>query len=232
MIPATSRRPSHWLALAAGLVLIIGCNDSGGTGTTPDYAITLAPPSLSIVPGEAAATTVTIDRTDFAGEVALSLSGTPAGVTASFDPVTTTGDASTLTLSVGGATSPGTYNMSVRGTASVGNRSRQLALTVTDPPSSFTLSLAPSALTIAQGGSNGSGVIITRTDFTGAVTLALSGAPAGVTWTFDPVAPTGLGSTLTITVGPAVTPGVYDLTVSGTGSVGNDSAILTLTVTN
>ena len=122
--------------------------------------------------------------------------------------------------------------MSVRGTASVGNRSRQLALTVTDPPSSFSLSLAPSALTIAQGASNGSGVIITRTAFTGAVTLALSGAPAGVTGTFDPVAPTGIGSTLTITVGPAVTPGVYDLTVSGTGSVGNDSAILTLTVTN
>ena len=231
MTPASFLRPHRWLTLLAGFALLAGCSDSGGTGTTPDYTITLAPSTLSVVPGAQDVSTVTINRTDFAGDVTLSLSGAPIGVTASFDPVITAGTTSTLTLTVGGTTAPGNYNMAVRGAASIGDRSRQLALTVADPPPSFSLSLAPSELTIAQGNSNGSGVIITRTDFTGAVTLGLTGAPAGVTWTFDPVAPTGVGSTLTITVGAATPPGVYDITVSGTGSVGNDSAVLILTVT-
>ncbi len=231
MTDVPSPRPLRWLALAAGLVLVAGCSDSGGTGTTPDYSLSVAPSSLTIVPGDAATTTVTIDRTDFTGDVTLSTSGTPTGVTGSFAPVTTTGTTSTLTLSVGGGTTPGDYNMVVRGTGSAGDRARQLAITIAPPPPSFVLSVAPAAITIAQGTSATTGVILTRTDFTGAVTLSMLGAPAGVTEIFDPAAPTGNGSLLTVTVGGAVPPGIYDITVSGTGSVGDDAALLTLTVT-
>lgn len=243
MIAYNSLSPRRWMArlagrwsragvaLAAGLALVAGCSDSGGTGTTPDYTLTLSPSSITIIPGEQDVTTVTINRTDFTGEVTLSLSGAPVGVTPSFDPVVTTGNTSTLTLTVGGATVSGNYNMSVRGTASVADRARQLALTVAPAPPSFSLAVDPSALTIAQGASNTTGVNITRTDFTGPVTLSLSGAPAGVTWDFSPPAPTGNGSVLTVNVGVATTPGVYDITVLGTGTVGNDSAVFTLTVT-
>ena len=65
---------------------------------------------------------------------------------------------------------------------------------------------------------------------TGAVTLSLGGAPAGVTGSFNPAAPTGTSSTLTVSVEAAVAPGVYNLTVDGTGTPGNRSTALTLTV--
>jgi hypothetical protein len=59
------------------------------------------------------------------------------------------------------------------------------------------------------------------------VTLSLGGAPAGVTGSFNPAAPTGTSSTLTVTVGAAVAAGVYNLTVDGTGTAGNRSTPLT-----
>src|SRR5206468_12235424 len=74
-------------------------------------------------------------------------------------------------------------------------------------------------------------VTITRTNFTGAVTLSLGSAPAGVTGSFDPATPTGTSSTLTVSVAAAVAPGVYNLTVDGTGTPGSRSTPLTLTVT-
>src|SRR5207249_6990491 len=47
---------------------------------------------------------------------------------------------------------------------------------------------------------------------------------------FNPTAPTGTSSTLTVSVGAAVAAGVYNLTVDGTGTPGNRSTPLTLTV--
>src|SRR5207247_4878342 len=100
----------------------------------------------------------------------------------------------------------------------------------TGPAVDYTLSLAPAALTIVQGANGTTTVTITRTSFTDAVTLSLGNAPAGVTGSFNPSAPTGTSSTLTVSVGMAVAPGVYNLTVNGTGSPGNRSTPLTLTV--
>src|SRR2546430_5531305 len=65
------------------------------------------------------------------------------------------------------------------------------------PAPDYTLSLAPTALTIGQGATGNTTVTITRTNFTGAVTLSLGSAPAGVTGSFSPAAPTGTSSTLT-----------------------------------
>lgn len=219
------------LVLMAVAAVAAGCNDSGGTGTTPDYAITLEPTSLTLLPGEAATTTVTLTRTDFDGEITLSTSGTPAGVSGSFDPAVTTGNSSVLTVGAIAGTTPGDYTMIVRGNSAAGSRARQLAITVSPPLPTYEMAIDPGVLTIAQGGSATTGVNITRTDFTGAVTLTLTNAPAGVTGSFNPPAPTGNGSVLTVTVGAAVPPGNYDLTVEGVGSVGDRSAGFLLTVT-
>src|SRR3989440_50225 len=100
----------------------------------------------------------------------------------------------------------------------------------TGPGADYTLSLAPAALTIVQGAPGTSAVTITRPNFPGPVTLSLGSAPAGVTGSFSPAAPTGTNSTLTVSVGAAVAPGVYNLTVDGTGTSGNRSTPLTLTV--
>src|SRR6266436_6653113 len=76
----------------------------------------------------------------------------------------------------------------------------------TGPGADYTLSLTPAALTVIQGATGTATVTITRTNFNGVVPLSLGGAPAGVTGSFDPAAPTGTTSTLTVTVGGAVAP--------------------------
>ena len=92
------------------------------------------------------------------------------------------------------------------------------------------LSRTPSALTILPGGTGTTTVNLTRTNFTGAAMLSLSGAPGGVTGSFSPAAPTGTSSTLTVNVGSGVPTGTYFLTVDGTGSAGHRSTPLSLTV--
>jgi len=201
------------------------------TAAAADYSLSLTPAALTIVQGANGNTAVTLTRTNFTGAVTLSLVGAPAGVTGVFVPAAPTGTSSTLTVSVGGTVTPGVYNLTVDGTGTPGNRSTALTLTVTAAAANYSLSLTPAALTIVQGANGNTAVTLTRTNFTGAVTLSLGGAPAGVTGVFVPAAPTGTSSTLTVSVGAAVTPGVYNLTVDGTGTPGNRSTALTLTVT-
>src|SRR5204862_2006752 len=198
-------------------------------GAAPDYSLSLAPAALTIDQGATGTTTVTIARTNFTGAVTLSLGNAPTGVTGSFNPAAPTGTSSTLTVSVGAAVAAGTYNLTVDGTGAPGNRSTPLTLTVS-APGDYTLSLTPAELTVEQGAMGTATVTITRTNFTGAVTLSLGSAPSGVTGSFNPAAPTGTSSTLTVSVGAAVAPGVYNLTVDGTGTPGNRSTPLTLTV--
>src|SRR3989454_93914 len=223
----------HWmrsgLVLVAGVAVAVGCGTKESTGPAADYTLSLAPAALTLVQGANGTATVTITRTNFTGAVTLSLGGAPTGVTGSFNPAAPTGTNSTLTVSVGAAVAPGVYNLMVDGTATAGNRSTPLTLTVSEAPD-YSLSLAPAALTIAQGADGNATGTLSRTNFTGAVTLSLGNAPAGVTGAFNPAAPTGNTSTLTVSVGAAVAPGVYNLTVDGTGAPGNRSTPLALTV--
>jgi hypothetical protein len=196
----------------------------------PDYTLSLSSAALSIPQGASGTCTVTISRTNFADAVTLSLAGAPAGVTGAFAPAAPTGGTSTLTVTVAGSVTPGTYNLTVNGAGTPGNRSAALTLTVTTAPD-YSLSLSSTALSVAQGASGTSEVTIARTNFSGAVTLSLGGAPAGVTGAFAPAAPTGTSSTLTVSVAGSVTPGSYDLTVDGAGAPGNRSTPLSLAVT-
>ncbi|MEP7324836.1 MAG: hypothetical protein ABI836_02710, partial [Gemmatimonadota bacterium] len=199
-------------------------------GATPDYSLSLSPPDLTIMQGEDGTSNVTLARTNFAGAVTLSLGNAPAGVTGSFNPAAPTGTSSTLTLSVDITVAPGVYNLTVDGAGTAGNRSTPLVLTVTAAPADYSLSINPAAFTIAPGANGNTAVTISRVNFSGAVTLSLGGAPAGVTGSFNPAAPTGTSSALTVSVGTAVAAGVYNLTVDGTGTPGNRSTPLVLTV--
>src|SRR5437762_1069570 len=243
--PAAPTGTSATLTVSVGATVVPGVynltvNGSGSPGNrsasltltvsaAPDYTLSLAPAALTIAQGATGTTTVTITRTNFTGAVTLSLGSAPTGVTGAFDPAAPTGTSSALTVSVGAAVAPGVYHLTVNGTATAGNRSTPLTLTVSATPD-YALSLSPAALTIVQGMTGTTTVTITRTNFTGAVTLSLGSAPSGVTGSFNPAAPTGTSSTLTVSVGAAVAPGVYNLTVDGTGTPGNRSTPLTLTV--
>jgi uncharacterized membrane protein len=81
------------------------------------------------------------------------------------------------------------------------------------------LSISPSSVTVPpNGGTATYNVTISRTGgFTSALTMSVTGLPAGVTATFTPNPATGSSTTLTVTVPKSVAKGTYSLTVTGSG---------------
>ncbi|MEV0650138.1 S8 family serine peptidase [Phytomonospora sp. NPDC050363] len=120
----------------------IGGGDPPGDN---DFSIALSPSSGNVQPGSSTTTTVSTQTTNGSAQnVALSASGLPSGVTASFSPTSvTSGGSSTLTLSVSASAAQGSYSVTVNGTGEV-TRTATYSLTVgttggnTPPVASFT----------------------------------------------------------------------------------------------
>ena len=233
--------------LAVALAGVAACGGDKSTTEPPpppppagSISVAVSAPSLTVAPGGSQTTTVTITRLDsFTGAVSLALDGAPTGVTASFDPASVPGSATTSTLTVTTAASvaPGTYQTSVRARGQgVADRTATLSVVVAQSQSpALSLALNAAALSVAQAGSGTVGLTISRSGgFTGSVTLAAGGAPAGVTASFDPnpIPEGGSASTLTLAVGGSVAAGTHQLTVTAQGQgVADQSATLSLTVT-
>ncbi|WP_433412002.1 M4 family metallopeptidase [Microtetraspora malaysiensis] len=98
-VPADSTEPS--------------CNTSGN-----DFSVSLNPASATVTAGQQTTTTVATQTTSGSAQsVALTASGLPAGVTASFNPSSvTSGGSSTLTLTTSTTTASGQYSIAVTGT--------------------------------------------------------------------------------------------------------------------
>ena len=100
------------------------------TAPAPDFGIAASPASLSIAQGASGTGTVTISpQNGFAGSVALSASGLPSGVSASFSPASTSGT-STLTLSASSTAATGSATVTITGTSGTLTHSATLNLTV------------------------------------------------------------------------------------------------------
>jgi Big-like domain-containing protein/immune inhibitor InhA-like protein len=110
-----------------------GC---GGT-PTPDYAVSASPSSLSLTQGTSGTSTITVGSLNgFNSAVALTASGLPSGVTATFAPSSVTPPAngsatSTLTLTASATATTGTSTVTVTGTSGSTTRSTSISLTVT-----------------------------------------------------------------------------------------------------
>ena len=217
-----------------------GVTDATASGSVtvtdaPSFDLALSPGTLTIEAGKTGTSVITITRKGgFAGAVTLSASGLPTGVTAGFDPAAPTGTTSTLTLTVGSGATTGTSTISVTGSATgQASKTASLALTVSPAPvPGFTMALNPTTLSIEQAKNGTSTVTITRTGgFAAAVTLSAENLPTGVTAAFDPAAPTGNTSTLTLTVGAGAAVGATTITVRGKATgLTDQTATLTLTV--
>jgi len=197
----------------------------------PELEISLAPAAINVAQGETGTSTVTLSRTNYSAAVTLSMDTPPVGIGAAFTPAIVTGTTSSLTVTVGAAVAPGTYPHVVRASGpGLPDRTATLTLTVTASPN-VVLSVLPTAITVQQGASATTTVTLTRTSFSGPVTLALLAPPAGVSGVFSPAAPTGTTSTLTVSVSGLVPPGQYVLTIRATSAVGERQVSLGLTVT-
>ena len=94
----------------------------------------------------------------------------------------------------------------------------------------FALTAAPSSLTLAQGGSTTSTISIAPTNgFTGNVTFAASGLPAGVTASFSPTSSTS-ATTLRLTASTGATTGPVTIAVAGSNGTLTHNVLLSLTV--
>lgn len=117
-------------------VLALACAGCAGDGPTDethaDYALTVDPAAITILGGSSNSATVSIDRTDFIGEVALALLTPPAGITGAFTPTPTTTDESSLVLSAATSVAPGSYPLTIQGTTT-GPGIKTTTLTVTIP---------------------------------------------------------------------------------------------------
>lgn len=224
--------------MALAVVAACGGGDGGNggpTGNTGTITVAVNAATLSVPQGGTGTLDLTLTRGGgFSGAVSLAISGLPAGVTTTVTPTPLTGATTTaaVAVSVANTVAPGTYTATVRGAATgIGEATTTYTLTVTAAPD-FTLTATPTTLSIAQGASGTTNVAIARTSLSGAITLALQGAPAGITGAFNPASPTTNASELTVSVAANVAPGNYNATIQGAATgAGPKSTPLSITVT-
>jgi hypothetical protein len=200
-------------------------------GGTADYSLSASPASVTVTQGGSGTSTITVNPLNgFTGSVSLSASGLPAGVSASFNPASTTGS-STLTLTASGTATTGTATVTITGTSGSLSHTTTVTLTVNAAPTpDFSLSASPTSVSVTQGGSGTSTITVNPVNgFSGSVSLSASGLPAGVSASFNPASTTG-SSTLTLTASGTATTGTATVTITGTSGSLSHSTTVTLTV--
>jgi len=195
---------------------------------TPDFS--LAATNATVAQGGTGTSTVTVTPSGgFNGSVALSVGALPAGVTASFNPASTTGS-STLTFTASSTATAGTANVTITGTSGSLTHTTTISLTVTVVQAPD-FSLSATNATVAQGATGTSTVTVTPSGgFNGSVALSVGSLPAGVAASFNPASTTGT-STLTFTAASTATTGTANVTITGTSGTLTHTATLTLSVT-
>lgn len=225
-------------AAAAVAVAVLGSCSSETTNTPVDpgnpatISISISPNSGSIEQG--GSTTITGTATiggNFTGTVTFSITGLPAGVTGSVGTVSVSGTTATapITVDVGPSVAPGTYSGTITATGSGVSANASYSLTVTAAPG-FSLGTVGN-LSLQQGASDTRTVDIVRSGgFSADVTIAVEGAPSGLTATPNPATTAGNSSTITVDASGAPAIGTYTLTVRGTAT-GEPDATTTFDVT-
>jgi subtilase family serine protease len=97
----------------------------------PDFSLSAAPSTLSVGRGKSVTSTITVNKLNgFSGTVSLSATGLPKGVTATFNPASTSGN-STLTLKASNTANLGTATLTIKGVTGSLNHTTTISLTTT-----------------------------------------------------------------------------------------------------
>lgn len=221
------------------VALAAACSSKDSTSPNNQaITVSVSPGSLTLAQGANGSVTVTAGRSGgFAGPIRLTISGAPAGVTTTASPseIGSAATTSTIAIDVGSAVAAGNHTITIQASgAGVTEKNTTLTLTVTAVTAgSFTMALASSTLSVQQGAQGTVGATLTRTGgFTGSVSFSATGAPTGVTVSFNPASTTANTTTATIAVGGTVAAGSYTITLRATATgVTDQAANVTLTVT-
>jgi hypothetical protein len=172
----------------------------------------------------------------FTDNVTFSVTGAPAGVTVTPQPVVSK-VGTKLAVSTLASTPAGTYTLTVKGTApGVTNPvSTTLSLVVVALPQSFTLRPNPPSLVMPLAGLLGAQIavaVVGSNGFSGNVAFSVSGLPAGLSGTFSP--PSAAGATtlyLRTTSYFGAQLGNFTLTIRGTSGSLTAQTTVALAVT-
>ena len=180
----------------------------------PDFTVSAAPASRSVVQGSGTTYTATVGRLNgFAGTVTLGVSGLPANASGSFSPATVTaqGD-STLTVSTAGTTPPGTSTLTISGVSGGVTRSTTVSLTVTGQTYSISGTITPVA--------SGAGSTVTL----GGAAAATTTANGSGVYTFSGLL-NGMYAVMPSKPGFMFSPGSRNVTISGASMSGQDFTV-------
>jgi len=200
--------------------------------TALDFSLCASPSLLTINTSDSKQYTISTSPINgFTSDVALTVSGLPAGVTGVFgsNPITGGAGSSLLTINVGPSAAAGTYSLLITATGGTITHTANITLTVNAVPD-FSLSVSPGSQTINVGGSTTYTVsTAVFNGFNGSVALSQSGVPNGAVGAFSPASINGSGSsTLTVNTTTALPAGSYPITI--TGASGNLQQIVTATL--
>lgn len=188
----------------------------------------IAPATLSVGKGQSVLQRISIIRTNYDLPVPMTLFNAPAGVTATFSPNPVLDTVTQVTLSADISTAEGSYSIGVRaneGTTFQGTA--PVTLTVT-PAGSISISTPINPLAVPKNSTVPAGINIARTNYTGPVTITVTGVPAGVTTVFvSPV--TGNSVSISFTNSGSGVPGPYPVVITASGQ-GLTSVSITLTI--
>jgi hypothetical protein len=176
---------------------------------------------------------VSVARTNFTGNVTVTVSGAPTGVTSTVTQPTGTGAvvSGTIIFVAAASTAPGAYPITVQASGTgVTSVSATLALTIS-AVGSYTITGNNTAATAAPNGTALVLLGVVRNNFDAPITMVVDSLPAGVTATFTPNPVVFNATSLLLTVGPNVALRNYNLAIRGTAAGFPDRTVpLTLTV--
>jgi hypothetical protein len=209
---------SRGFALFGFAFVASSCSLFGGDDKQGSFTISVSDAAINIFQSVIDTVTVTITRSDYSDAVTLTLSGVPAGVSATFTPalVQSPGQSSLLVLTASGTAAVGVATVTVNANgvgATEQSTTFQLTIGVTG---TYTLGAQGAPIVAAQGGGGSATVLITRTGgHADNVSLSVSGAPSGVTASVAPSPTSNSGATISVTAAAGVAVGTYPLTITG-----------------
>jgi len=209
------------------------------------YAPEFSVRALSLVQGSTVQTTVTFRRADYTGTITPTISGLPSGVSGAFDPATLNASTLTTTLTLtatGGASivsnDPFSVSCTATGSPDLTGNTETATVTVTASATpAIAIVASKSSTTALQGDSDNFDVTLTRTNYTGDVTLAVSGLPSGATASISPNPLTGGTVTAGVVItndiaASTVTNDAYTVGATGSGVAAATNVNMTHTITS
>jgi uncharacterized protein (TIGR03437 family) len=203
----------------------------GDESASPGFGISALPYQINALQGSSAVTTISVSPYGaFSNAVSLTLTGLPAGVTASFSP-SSTATTTMLTLNVAASVPARAYVGTVEASSGSMNQTTAIVLNVTAPVTpDFTISASPSIVNVLPGQAVQSTIAIRPAGtFSNPVTLSATGVPKGVTASFSPATASG-SSTLILSASNQAGPGTYTIGISASSGNLKHSSTLGLLV--